>query len=137
LIRFRGFRKEIKVITDVVFEIAVNSEGGLNGSRRHNGVRDGSLVRVALDAAAEAVLVVCEVIVCRRGVLVALRGCARGRLRRAAGITLGRVRVAALRPVVVAVGQPVLGAEAACCVRRVRRVNGVRVVRAMKGVRRS
>eukprot|EP00966_Prymnesium_polylepis_P123249 2849680-Prymnesium_polylepis.2 len=97
--------------TRVVLEIRVHSEGGLYGTVGHDRVLDARDVLVRGHVAAKLELISHERLVRRLRVTVASGRATRRGLRRAAGGALRRVRVIALRAMVVAVGQREVGAQ--------------------------
>merc|ERR1719215_2456660 len=96
----------------VVLEVGEDAESHLHGPAGHDGLLDAPLAAGLHDVALEVVLVRGEVVVGSHRVGVALLWAGRRGLRRAPRLPLGRVRVGALRPVVMAVREGEVAAEA-------------------------
>merc|ERR1719188_693550 len=96
----------------VVLKVGEDAEGDLHGPAGHDGLLDALLTAGLHDVTLEMILVRREVVVRSHRVSVApLRASWRG-LRWAPRLPLGRVRVGALRPVVVAMRECKVTAEA-------------------------
>mmetsp|Transcript_77483 Transcript_77483/g.169574 ORF Transcript_77483/g.169574 Transcript_77483/m.169574 type:complete len:243 (+) Transcript_77483:612-1340(+) len=98
--------------TDIVLEVGVDSEGCLNRASLHDHLLNLGLAAGSLNLALEAELVILEVLVLAAGRGIAGARAARRALGGAARLALGRVRVLALRAMVVAVRQGEVGAHA-------------------------
>merc|ERR1719215_1305847 len=96
----------------IVLKVGVDGEGHLHGPACHDGPLDALLAAGLHDVPLEMVLVRGEVVVRSHRVGVALLRATRRALRRAPRLALGWVGVGALRPVVMAVRERKVAAEA-------------------------